>query len=207
MPGKAVIERQRRVFDDFFKVDELWVAHEQKDGSMSVAQRRLVFERGDSAAVLIFNAERECLVLVEQFKVPALLGRCRDDPATSDGWIIETVAGMVESNETPEASARRETLEETGYRIGRLQPIGRFFCSPGGTSERIFLYFAEVSDRDRIAGGGGIDDEDIRVLHLPVTEVFERLARGAIEDTKLALAACWLQQRMQRRGPAIAAGT
>jgi nudix-type nucleoside diphosphatase (YffH/AdpP family) len=196
MPGRAAITRQRRLFDDFFKIDELLVTHRQTDGAMSSVQRRLVFERGDSVAVLLFNEDRRTVVLVEQFKAPALVARRRDDPAITDGWLVETLAGMIDEGETPEAAAVRETLEETGYRISTPELIGRFFVSPGGTSERVFLYFAEVSDADRVGEGGGIDDEDIKVLQIGLQEFFQRLARGEIEDAKLAIAAYWLQTKM-----------
>ena len=195
MPGRAVITRQQRLFDDFFKIDELLVTHRQIDGTTSSVQRRLVFERGDSVAVLLFNRDRRAVVLVEQFKGPALVARRRDDPTTTDGWLVETLAGMIDTGEAPEAAAIRETLEETGYRIREPELIGRFFVSPGGTSERVFLYFAEVGDADRVGMGGGIDDEDIQVLEIGLEELFEQLARGLIEDTKLAIGAYWLQNR------------
>jgi nudix-type nucleoside diphosphatase (YffH/AdpP family) len=195
MSGRAVIARQQRLFDDFFKIDELLVTHRQIDGTTSSVQRRLVFERGDSVAVLLFNRDRRAVVLVEQFKAPALVARRRDDPTTTDGWLVETLAGMIDTGEAPEAAAIRETLEETGYRIREPELIGRFFVSPGGTSERVFLYFAEVGDADRVRMGGGIDDEDIQVLEIGLEELFERLARGLIEDTKLAIGAYWLQNR------------
>ena len=195
MSGRAVIARQQRLFDDFFKIDELLVTHRQIDGTTSSVQRRLVFERGDSVAVLLFNRDRRAVVLVEQFEAPALVARRRDDPTTTDGWLVETLAGMIDTGEAPEAAAIRETLEETGYRIREPELIGRFFVSPGGTSERVFLYFAEVGDADRVDKGGGIDDEDIKVLEIGLEELFERLARGLIEDTKLAIGAYWLQNR------------
>ena len=195
MSGRAVIARQQRLFDDFFKIDELLVTHRQIDGTTSSVQRRLVFERGDSVAVLLFNRDRRAVVLVEQFKAPTLIARRRDDPATTDGWLVEPLAGMIDTGEAPEAAAIRETLEETGYRIREPELIGRFFVSPGGTSERVFLYFAEVGDADRVGMGGGIDDEDIQVLEIGLEELFERLARGLIEDTKLAIGAYWLQNR------------
>lgn len=201
MSRKVVIERQRRLFDDFFKIDEFVVAHEQVDGTMSAAQRRLVFERGDSVAVLLLHADSKSVVLVEQFKEPALVGRRRDDPSTTDGWIVETVAGIIDANETPEAAVIRETLEETGYRIRRPRLIGRYFPSAGGSSERVFLYFAEVGDADRAGPGGGIDGEDIKVVLLPLAELFDRLAGGLIEDAKLAIAAYWLKDRLQPAPP------
>lgn len=197
MSRKAVIVRQRRVFDDFFKIDEFLVAHEQLDGTMSPAQSRLVLERGDSVAVLLLDPSRGSVVLVEQFRMPILAARRRDDPSTADGWIIETVAGMIDANETPEAAVIRETLEETGYAIERPHLIGRFFSSPGGASERVFLYFAEVTEANRAALGGGIGDEDVKVLQLTLDDLFDRLARGAIEDPKLLIAANWLQNRLR----------
>jgi nudix-type nucleoside diphosphatase (YffH/AdpP family) len=197
MSGKAVIVRQRRVFDDFFKIDEFLVVHEQVDGTMSAAQTRLVFERGDAVAVLLFDPLRGSVVLVEQFRMPVLAARRRDHPSTGDGWIIETVAGMIDANETPEAAVIRETLEETGYAIQQPHLIGRFFSSAGGTSERIFLYFAEVAEANRAAPGGGIGDEDVKVVQLGLDDLFERIARGTIEDPKLLIAANWLRNRLR----------
>jgi nudix-type nucleoside diphosphatase (YffH/AdpP family) len=139
MARKAIIKKQSRLFDDFFKIDEIIVSHEQIDGSMSADQRRLVFERGDSVAVLLLNRDRKAVVLVEQFKVPSLLGRQRDDPKAVDGWILETVAGMIDENETPEAAVIREAREETGYQIRNPKLIGQFFSSPGGTPSAYFF--------------------------------------------------------------------
>ena len=181
MPGRAAaITQQRRLFDDFFKIDELMVAHQKNDGTTSSVQRRLVFERGDSVAVLLFNRDRHSIMLVEQFKVPALVARRRDEPTTTDGWLVETLAGMIDAGETPQMAAIRETLEETGYRIATPELIGRFFASPGGTSERVFLYFAEVGDTDRVSAGGGIEDEDVKVLEVGLDQTFEQLAGGLI---------------------------
>jgi len=196
MPGKAVIQRRRRLFDDVFKIDEFLVAHERADGAISAVQRRLVFERRDSAAVLLFDRRDRSVVIVEQFRMPALAARRRDDSSTTDGWVVETVAGMIDAGETPEDAVIRETFEETGYQIQRPRLLARFFASPGGTSERIFLYFAEVNDAERIGRGGGLDGEDIKVAKLPLDELFERLAKGAIEDPKLLIGAFWLQRRL-----------
>ena len=202
MSGRAVIERERRAFDDFFKIDEFLVSHEQIDGTMSAGQRRLVFERGNAVAVLLLNVDMKSVVLVEQFRAAVLVGRRRDDRSTTDGWIIETVAGAIEANETPQAAAIRETFEETGYQIRELRLISKFFTSPGGVSERVFLYFAKVTDTDRIGKGGGVDDEDIKVVQLAIDELFDRLAHGSIEDPKLLIGAYWLQDRLKWRCPA-----
>ena len=150
----APIHKQTRLFDDFFKVDEIVVAHEQRDGTMSSDQRRLVFERGDAVAVLLYEPGTHTVIMVDQFKVPTLIAWRRDNPATTDGWITETIAGMIDPGETAEEAIIRETLEETGYRISKPELICKFFSSPGGTSERIFLYFSDVSEVDRVGAVG-----------------------------------------------------
>jgi ADP-ribose pyrophosphatase len=189
-------------FNDFFKIDEYQVSLEDRsNGQMGPAQKRLVFERGDSVAVLLLNLDRRNVVLVKQFKVPTVVGRRRDDESTTDGWIVETVAGMIDANETPETAVIRETMEETGYRIGTPTLIARFFSSPGGTSERIFLYFAEVRNADKTGPGGGIGDEQIEVVSIPPERLFDQLTRQTIEDPKLIVAAYWLQNHLKSGEP------
>jgi nudix-type nucleoside diphosphatase (YffH/AdpP family) len=198
---RAEIHKQARLLDDFFKVDEVFVSHQQLNGKMSADQRRLIFERGDAVAVLLYNPNTCAVVLVNQFKAASLIARQRDNPSTMDGWITETVAGMIDRNESPEQAAIRETMEETGYKIRDLELICKFFSSPGGTSERIFLYFAAVQATERIGQGGGVRDEDVAVLDVSVNELFDQLAKGQIEDPKLAIAAYWLRERLRRGKP------
>ncbi len=191
------IRSQRRLFDDFFKIDELIVKHERCDGSLSSEERRLVFERGDAVAVLLFNTDTRSVVLVEQFRPPTLIAHRRDDPASTDGWIVELVAGMIDAGESADQAAIREVFEETGYRIIDPRPIGKFFSSPGGSDERFFLYFARVREAQRRGNGGGIaGEEDIKVFQLGVDTLFDRLAHGAIDDPKLAIAAYWLKDNI-----------
>jgi ADP-ribose pyrophosphatase len=195
MNGRSRVEirSQKPLFNDFFKINEVIVSHRRYDGKMSPDERRLVFERGDAVAALLFNVDTRSVVLVEQFRVPSLIGRRRDDPATTDGWITEVIAGMINENETAEDAVIRETLEETGYKIKAPLLISKFFSSPGGTSERIFLYFAKVNESEKPGKGGGLADEDIRVVEISVNDLFDRVARGVIDDPKLAIGAYWLQ--------------
>jgi nudix-type nucleoside diphosphatase (YffH/AdpP family) len=198
---KVEIRKQTRLFDDFFKVDEIIVAHEQDDGTVSSAQRRLVFERGDAVAVLLYEPDTRTVIMVDQFRVPILIGRRRDNPATTDGWITEAVAGMIDPGETAEEAVIRETLEETGYRISKPELICKFFSSPGGTSERIFLYFSEVSEVDRVGEGGGVQGEDVRVVRRNAQDLFAQLEKRQIEDPKLAIGAYWLLGHISRMKP------
>jgi ADP-ribose pyrophosphatase len=186
---KVEIERKGRVFDDFFKVEEAFVRYEKFDGQMSDCVRRLNFERGDAAAVLIFNRERQKIVLVEQFRFPTY--------EKGDGWMIEVVAGILGKGEKPEEGVCREVLEETGYRVqvSELTHIFTFYLSPGGSSERIFLYYAEVKDPDKVAGGGGVETEheDIRILEYSLPEIWRAWHAGEIKDAKTIIALMWFR--------------
>jgi nudix-type nucleoside diphosphatase (YffH/AdpP family) len=196
---KAEIHGVSRRFDGFFKVDELDVSHQARDGTM-IRERRLVFERGDAIVVLLYDAQTLEVIVVEQFRAPVLVARRRDEPRTSDGWIVEAIAGMIDHGETPERAAIREVLEETGFAIRDPVPIGTFFSSPGGTSERFFLYFAEVSADDRTGEGGGIaGEEDIAVIRLSAADLFRQLDGNQIQDAKLAIAAHWLRDYLTRK--------
>jgi nudix-type nucleoside diphosphatase (YffH/AdpP family) len=191
---KAVIHKTTRLFNDFFQIDEVMVSHQRGDGTMSPDERRLIFERGDAVAIMLYNPDNKSVIIVNQFKVPSLIARRRDNPESVDGWVTEATAGMVDAGETPEKAIIRETLEETGYRIAsRPRLISKFFSSPGGTSERIFLYFAEVRDADKVGAGGGLPNEDVTVAQMPADQLFHQLANGSIEDPKLAIGAYWLK--------------
>lgn len=201
-PHRAIVEPPKRVLDEFFKVDEYRVSFELYQGGMSNYLDRLNFERGDAVGVLLFNVDTRSVVLVEQFRLPTLIGRRRDDPKTEDGWIREVMAGMIPDNETPEQTAIRETEEETGYKLEKVgykienpKLICRFLSSPGGTSERIFLYFAQVRGKTDV-DIKGVGDENIKVLHVGVNDLFERLEKGQIDDPKLAIAAYWLKDNL-----------
>jgi ADP-ribose pyrophosphatase len=184
---RVEIERKRRVFDDFFNVEEAFVRYEKFDGQMSDRVRRLNFERGDAAAVIIFNRETQKIILVQQFRFPTY--------EKGDGWLIEVVAGIVGKDEKPEEAMRREVLEETGYRVSELTHISTFYLSPGGSSERIFLYYAEVMNSDKVAGGGGVESEheDIRILEYSLPEIWQAWQNGEIKDAKTTIALMWFK--------------
>ncbi|MDX2290047.1 MAG: NUDIX domain-containing protein [Hyphomicrobiaceae bacterium] len=190
---KVVVRSRRRVFDGFFKLDEVTFSHRLYDGTASPDKTSLVFERGDAVAVLVFNRDRGLVVLVEQFKVPVL------DKSQSGGWITEVAAGIIKPGETPLEAAIRETREETGFQISDPEHVATFFSSPGGSSERIFLFYAVVREADRVSTGGGVraEGEDIRTIEISPSELFEQLRTKAIEDPKLIIAAYHLKDRLK----------
>jgi ADP-ribose pyrophosphatase len=198
-PWRVEIANPRRLLDAFFKVDEYTVSHERFDGKMSEARPILVFERGDAVAALLYDPERRVVIAVHQFRLPTR------EKGHGRGWLIEAVAGMIDTDEqgrpaeTPLQCLIREVREETGYQLTHATPISKFFSSPGGSSELIYLYYAEVRRVDKAADGGGLasDGEDIEIVEYPIDDFFKRLTAGEFEDPKLIIAGQWL---MARRG-------
>jgi len=190
MTMKAVtIERESTLLDDYFQVDEAYVSHELFAGGMSPTIRRLNFERGDSVAAVVLNRDTRRIILVEQFRYPTY----RKGPA----WMTEAVAGIVMPDEAPEAALRREVREEIGYEIERLHYVASFYVSPGGSSERIILYCAEVTSAGKVGPGGGVsaDGEDIRVIEFSLESLRDDLAFARIKDAKTLVGILWLLSR------------
>jgi len=186
-----VVERQRE-YDGFFKLDSVVLRHEKFDGTMSGELSRLVFERGDSAAVLLYDPLDDEVVLVEQFRYPAYVRE------GGDGRLLEVVAGVVDRGRTPEEVARAELVEESGYTVDHLEPLATFYASPGACTERIHLYLGCLASGSSVGQGGGLADhgEDIRVRHFTLDEARTLIERGVIRDAKTILAVqCLLLRR------------
>ena len=190
-PSKVEKAAPLRVYDGFFKIDKYNVRHELFSGSMGGEQTIEVFERGDAVAALLFDPIAEEVILVNQFRLPTMVR------GAGTGWLIETAAGMIQPGESPEACLRREVIEEVGYQLTELSEIARFFSSPGGTSERIYLYYAEIRTADKVGEGGGkpFEGEDIRIERLKLETFFQKLLNREFEDPKLIIAGQWLKSR------------
>ena len=176
---KVIIKRETRLLDDYFKVDEAYLSYELFAGGMSGTIRRLNFERGDSVAAVVLNRDTERVILIEQFRYPTY----RKGPA----WMTEAVAGIVTENESPETALRREVREEIGYEIDKLHYVASFYLSPGGSSERIFLYCAEVSDAHKSTPGGAMvqEGEDIRIVEYSLDALKHALVSARIHDANV----------------------
>lgn len=186
---KAELRGRRRLLDDFFKVDELTVAVERYDGTPMPPTRRLVFERGDAVAAVVRHRDSGHLLFTEQFRAPTL--------EKGPGWLLEVMAGMIEDGEKPEDALRRELDEELGYALLHVEPIAMFYASPGGSSERIWLYYGEVTEATRTGGGGGVagENEDIRIVEMTDAEARAALDGGRLPDAKSIIGLQWLFAR------------
>jgi ADP-ribose pyrophosphatase len=191
---KVSIKQKRYILDDFFKIEEAYLRFEQFNGKMSPLVRRLNLERGDSVAVLVFNQNTGKLILVSQFRYPTYQNQ--------DGWTIEAIAGMVDPGETPEQTIRRELQEETGMNIDAFEHITTFYPSPGGSSERIYLYYSEVSgEQAKYKKTGGLlgHGEDVKAVEMTMEDTLAKIRSGEIVDAKTIIAIYWLENRLLKK--------
>jgi nudix-type nucleoside diphosphatase (YffH/AdpP family) len=186
---RVEIDRTVRVFDGFFRIDESLVRYERFDGELTPTLKLLSFERGDAVAGVIVNTDTNSVLLVEQFRFPTY--------RKGDGWLVELVAGMIEPGEQPEDVMRREICEEMGYEVEHVEQLGVFYVSPGGSSERMFLFHAEVTNADRVASGGGLaqEGENVRIVSIPLEELSDALDEGRILDAKTIIGLMWLRSK------------
>lgn len=190
---KVSIENKRYILDDYFKVEEAYLRFEQFNGEMSRKIRRLSLERGDSVAILVYNTTTEKIILVNQFRYPTY--------QHGDGWVLETIAGMIDHEEESEHTAQREIREETGLTINTFEQIASFYLTPGGSSERIFLYYSEVSgEKAKYKKTGGLlrEGEDIKVVELSLADAMAKIRSGEIMDAKTIIGIYWLQNRLMK---------
>jgi nudix-type nucleoside diphosphatase (YffH/AdpP family) len=174
-PSRVEVLQRERLVEAYFKMDRVLVRRERFDGTMDTERWRLVFERGDAAGVLLYHQETWDVLLVRQFRYPAY---ARGD----DGWLWELVAGTQAPDDDPAETARREAMEEAGYRLGELQRVGMVYPSPGACTERIHLFVAPVRPDDRVADGGGLagEGEDIATSWMPLDNALDMAQRGEI---------------------------
>jgi len=106
---------------------------------------------------------------------------------------------MLEPGEDPQAALKREVLEETGYEVVSIEKIAQFYVSPGGSSERIVLFYVEVRNATKVAAGGGLvsENEDIQSIWYSPEELQKMVDAGDIHDAKTLIGALWFLRRSQ----------
>src|SRR3990167_1383141 len=180
-----VVEREA-CFRGFYQLDRLHLRHRLFAGDMGKLISRELFVRHDAVCVLPYDPQRDCVVLIEQFRVGAL-------DKSVNPWLIELVAGLIDKDEQPEEVARREAVEEAGLELAELWPLTQYYPSPGGSDERVHLYVGRCDSR----GAGGVhgleeEGEDIRVLVWSLDEALAALDDGRIDNAASIIALQWL---------------
>jgi ADP-ribose pyrophosphatase len=192
MTRKYEILDSQAAYRGFFKLHRHELRHSSFNGGWCEPIVRERIEEIDAVSVLLYDPDRDELVLVEQFRV-GLMGQV--DPP----WTLETVSGFCDTeHETPEMVARREVVEETGCTLHALTFIGAFHVSPGMSVERIHLYCGRVDAR-QAAGVHGLahEGEEIRVVRMPRSEAVASLFT-TLNSTSVLIALQWLEANRQR---------
>lgn len=176
------ISNEKSVFDKDLTIEQATII--QNNSSFE----RYRIKREESAAALIVNTETKCVILTQQFRYPI-----HDQ---TDEWLTEIPAGRVESNQTPLETMRREILEETGYAVQaeKFQLISVVFVTPGYSSEKLSLYYAEVKNTEKIQSGGGLAEEHefIKIREIPLSIFFNQIEKSEVKDLKTLTAGQWL---------------
>ncbi|WP_372865764.1 NUDIX domain-containing protein [Pseudomonas sp.] len=189
-----IIEREA-CFRGFYSLDRLRLRHVQFSGEMGPVLSRELFIRHDAVCVLPYDPQRDEVVLIEQFRVGAM-GK------SASPWLLELVAGLIDTDEQPEEVALREAMEEANLALTSLWPISEYFPSPGGSNERVYLYLGRCNS----LGAGGVhgladEGEDIRVHVLPLEDALDALKDGRINNAASIIALQWLAlNRAEVRG-------
>ncbi|HEX3768484.1 MAG TPA: NUDIX domain-containing protein, partial [Puia sp.] len=142
-------------------------------------QTREVYDRGNGAVILLYNREFKTVILTRQFRLPSFVN------GNAKGVLIEACAGLLDQD-NPEEAIRRETEEETGYRIKDVRKIFDSYMSPGSVSEILYFFIAEYTPSMKVHEGGGVEheQENIEVLEISFTRAYDMIATGEIRDAK-----------------------
>jgi ADP-ribose pyrophosphatase len=189
---KVQIIGRELCYEGFFRLERVRLRHSLHRGGMSPVLVREIVEKANVVALLPYDPVSDTVVLIEQFRVGAI-GDARG------AWLLEIIAGLMEPGEQPEEVARRETAEEAGLPVRRIEPVARFFVTPSKSSELTHLFCGEVD----ALGAGGVhglahEGEDIRVLPMPAEKAFALLESGRIDSAWPMIALMWLQTHRER---------
>lgn len=177
---------EERLIDSFFTVDLVKLRHGLQSGEMTPSLNRYLLRRPDAVCAVVVNTDKDVMYFVRQFRVgPASKG----DPA----WMVELAAGLVDDGENLEEAILREIREELGFQANTAEQISMFYPSSAIISERIYIYYVEVTEADRVTDGGGNphEHEDIEILEIPLNQIRDFLEQAGLNDSKTMIGLEW----------------
>ncbi|PJI97652.1 nudix-type nucleoside diphosphatase (YffH/AdpP family) [Acidovorax sp. 69] len=167
--------------DHWYTLRKVTFELRRRDGQWQTLSRE-AYDRGNGAALLLFDPQRRTVVLTRQFRLPAFLN------GSASGMLVEACAGLLDGDD-PETCIRREAEEETGYRVRQPRKVFEAYMSPGSVTEKLHFFVAEYAPHDRIQSGGGLahEGEDIEVIEMPLAQALAGIGSGAIQDGKTVM--------------------
>ena len=151
----------------------------QKKDNTWETQTREAYDRGNGAAILLYNKGNKTIILTSQFRMPTFLN------GNENGMMIEVCAGVLDQ-QNAEDCIRKEIEEETGYSIKDVHKIFEVYMSPGSVTDIVYFFVGEYSQDMKSSDGGGLADEqeNIEVLEMLFDKAYEMIASGEIKDAK-----------------------
>ena len=164
--------------DNWYVLRKITYEYSKKDGT-KLTQSREAYDRGNGATILLYNKEQKTVILTKQFRLPTFIN------GNETGMLIEACAGLLDKDNA-EDCIRRETEEETGYKITEVRKIFEAYMSPGSVTEILYFFIAEYAKEMKVTEGGGLEheEENIEVLELDISEAMNMIDNGAIKDGK-----------------------
>lgn len=167
--------------DNWYILNKVTFDYQKKDGKVE-SHIREVYDRGNGAAILLYNTSKKTVILTRQFRLPTYLN------GNKTGMMIEVCAGLLDQDNAEQAVIR-ETEEETGYRLKKVQKVIETYMSPGSVTEILYLFVGEYDETMKVNDGGGLDaeQENIEVLEYTFEEAYNMIESGEITDAKTIL--------------------
>lgn len=164
--------------DNWYVLKKVTYEYTKKDGTV-ITQSREAYDRGNGATILLYNTPNKSVILTRQFRLPTFIN------GNATGMMIEACAGLLDED-NPEDCIRRETEEETGYKITDVRKVYEAYMSPGSVTEILYFFIAEYAKEMKVAEGGGVahEEENIEVLELGIDEAMQMVSSGEIRDAK-----------------------
>ena len=178
---KITIEKTELLSDNWYLLNKVTYNYQEENKSVETHIRE-VYDRGNGAAILLYNSSQKTVILTRQFRLPSYLN------GNKTGMMIEVCAGLLDKDH-PEQCIIRETEEETGYRVSKVQKVFETYMSPGAVTEILYLFVGEYDETMKVHEGGGLDaeQEHIEVMELPFDEAYAMIATGEIKDAKTVM--------------------
>jgi nudix-type nucleoside diphosphatase (YffH/AdpP family) len=178
MIDKVKILKTEILSNNWYQLKKITYEYFKKDGT-KLTQAREAYDRGNGATILLYNKEQKTVILTRQFRLPTFVN------GNSTGMLIEACAGLLDKD-NPEDCIRRETEEETGYKVSDVRKIFEAYMSPGSVTEILYFFIAEYSKEMKVAAGGGVEheEENIEVLEIRFEKAMEMVQTGEIKDAK-----------------------
>ncbi|TMS93483.1 ADP-ribose diphosphatase [Pseudoalteromonas sp. S201] len=183
----------KNLYKGFFQVDLYQFEHALFAGGKSELISREILERGDAIAVLPYDPISDTVLLIEQIRIGAI--KSKHSP-----WLLECIAGMTDGSDDYESVVKKEAYEEAGLNLTELEFMLSYLSSPGGTTERLYLYLAHADLSQMTTGIYGLDTEgeDIKTHIMHVDEALQRLNSGEIDNAATVICLQWLALNRDR---------